>query len=129
MSIDFNALIIFHNQRSSRELASRAMSIVVLETAVVAIVALWALCGNMLACVAIVRNARLHTPTNKLIFVLAVTDITMLLSTMPLTVGVLGTLYFQQRSLPISRFLSFDTDCYLSTADGCRRQLSDTCVS
>ena len=72
-----------------------------------------------MVCVVIVRNpARLDTPTNVLIFALAVTDIMMVLSTMPLTIGVLGTLYLQQRSSPISRFLSFDTGRYLSAADG-----------
>ena len=47
MSNDFDALMIFHNQRLSRELAFRTITVEVAETAVVAIVALCAFCGNM----------------------------------------------------------------------------------
>ena len=89
-SADFNELMSFHNERLSKGLASRTTPVVVAESAVVAAVALCAFPGNMMVCVAIARNSRLHTPTNVLIFALAMTDITMSLATMPLTVGVLA---------------------------------------
>lgn len=82
-------LLKFHNARLARELASRTTPVIVAESALTAFVALCAFLGNMLVCVAIARNSRLHTPTNMLIFALAMTDITMSVATMPLTVGVL----------------------------------------
>ena len=91
MSLDLHALMVFHNQRLSRELASRSMPIVVAETALVLLVALSAFFGNILVCLAIARNTRLRTPTNVLIFALSLTDITMSISTMPLTIGVLAS--------------------------------------
>ena len=91
MSLDLHALMVFHNQRLSRELASRTMPIVVVETALVLLVASSAFFGNILVCLAIARNPRLRTPTNVLIFALSLTDITMSVSTMPLTIGVLAS--------------------------------------
>ena len=82
-------LLKFHNARLSRELASRTTPEVVTESTLTAFVALSAFLGNILVCVVIARNSRLHTPTNILIFALAMTDITMSITTMPLTVGVL----------------------------------------
>ena len=79
----------FHNDRLFRELVSRTTLLVVVESAVMAFVALSAFLGNILVCVAVSRNPRLHTPTNVLICALSVTDITMSVCTMPLTVGVL----------------------------------------
>lgn len=86
---ELKKLLEFHNVRLSRELASRTTLVVVAESTLTAFVALCAFLGNMLVCVAIARNSRLHTPTNILIFALAMTDITMSVATMPLTVGVL----------------------------------------
>ena len=40
MSLDLHALMVFHNQRLSRELASRSMPVVVAETALVLLVAM-----------------------------------------------------------------------------------------
>lgn len=91
MSLDLHALMVFHNQRLSRELASRSMPVVVTETALLLLVALSAFFGNILVCLAIARNTRLRTPTNVLIFALSLTDITMSISTMPLTIGVLAS--------------------------------------
>ena len=91
MSLDLHALTVFNNQRLFRELASRTMPIVVAETALVLLVALCAFFGNSLVCLAIARNARLRTPTNVLIFALALTDIITSISTMPLTIGVLAS--------------------------------------
>ena len=82
-------LIKFHNARLARELEFRTTPVIVAETGLTALVALSTFLGNMLVCVAIARNPRLHTPTNVLIFALAMTDITMSIATMPLTVGVL----------------------------------------
>ncbi|XP_078368899.1 beta-1 adrenergic receptor-like [Oculina patagonica] len=82
-------LLKFHNARLSRELATRATPVIVAESTLTAFVALCAFLGNVLVCVAIVRNSRLRTPTNILIFALSMTDITMSVATMPLTVGVL----------------------------------------
>ena len=79
----------FHNDRLFHELVSRTTLLVVVESAVMAFVALSAFLGNILVCVAVTRNPRLHTPTNVLICALTVTDITMSVCTMPLTVGVL----------------------------------------
>ena len=79
----------FHNERLARELASRTTPTIVAESAVIAFVALSAFLGNVLVCVAIARTPRLHTPTNILICALSLTDITMSVCTMPLTVGVL----------------------------------------
>ncbi|KAJ7365068.1 Melatonin- receptor [Desmophyllum pertusum] len=82
-------LLKFHNERLSRELASRTTSAIVVESTLTAVVALCASLGNMLVCSTIARNPRLHTPTNVLIFALAMTDVTMSLATMPITTGVL----------------------------------------
>lgn len=82
-------LLKFHNERLSRELASRTTSAIVVESTLTAVVALCASLGNMLVCSTIARNPRLHTPTNVLIFALAMTDVTMSLATMPITIGVL----------------------------------------
>lgn len=84
-------LLKFHNARLARELESRATPVIVVETSLTAFVAMCAFLGNTLLCVAIVRNPRLHTPTNVLIFALAMTDITMSIATMPLTVSVLAS--------------------------------------
>ena len=89
MATDFQELIKFHNDRLSRELASRPTHFVIAESAVVTVIALCAFVGNSLVCVAIARNSRFHTPTYILIFALAMTDISMSLTTMPLTIGVL----------------------------------------
>lgn len=89
MDSEIQELIKFHKDRLSRELASRSTAAVVAESMAVATIAVSALVGNILICLAITRNSRLHTPTNMLIFALAMTDITMSLTTMPLTVGVL----------------------------------------
>ena len=82
-------LLKFHNARLARELESRTTPVIVVESSLTVFVALCAFLGNMLVCVAIARNPRLRTPTNMLIFALALTDITMSVATMPLTVGVL----------------------------------------
>jgi len=82
-------LLKFHNARLARELESRTTPVIVVESGLTVFVALCAFLGNMLVCVAIARNPRLRTPTNMLIFALALTDITMSVATMPLTVGVL----------------------------------------
>lgn len=89
MATDFQELMKFHNDRLSQELATRPTHIVVAESAVVVVIALCAFVGNSLVCVAIARNSRFHTPTYILIFALAMTDISMSLASMPLTVGVL----------------------------------------
>lgn len=82
-------LLKFHNARLARELEFRTTVAIVAESSLTVFVALCAFLGNMLVCVAIARNSRLHTPTNVLILALAMTDITMSIATMPLTVGVL----------------------------------------
>ena len=120
-TMEFQELIKFHNDRLSRELASRSTSAVEAESMAAATIAVSALMGNILDCVAIARNSRLHTPANMLIFALAMTDITMSLTTMPLTVGVVISrrwIYSKVR-LPISRFLSSDVGCHLASTDGC----------
>ena len=89
MSAKLEVLLKFHNARLARELEYRTTPVIVAESGLTAFVAIWAFLGNMLVCVAIARNPRLHTPTNVLIFALAMTDITMSIATMPLTVGVL----------------------------------------
>lgn len=89
MTPHFEELKKFHNERLARKLASRTTLLVIAESAVIAAIALCAFLGNTLVCVAIARNVRLHTPTNVLIFALAMTDITMSVASMPLTVGVL----------------------------------------
>ena len=75
--------------RLHRELASRSVSLVVIESMLVATVALAAFTGNMLVCIAVIRKARLRSPTYVLIFALALTDVTMSIVAMPLTTSVL----------------------------------------
>ena len=75
--------------RLHRELESRSVSLVVIESMLVATVALAAFTGNMLVCIAVIRKARLRSPTYVLIFALALTDVTMSIVAMPLTTSVL----------------------------------------
>ena len=79
----------FHNARLNRELTSRPIPLVVVESILVATIALATFTGNILVCTAIIRNKRLRSPTNALIFALALTDIVMSVASMPLTAGVL----------------------------------------
>ena len=79
----------FQNARLYRELASRPIPLVVVESILVATIALATFTGNILVCTAIIRNKRLRSPTNALIFALALTDVVMSVASMPLTTGIL----------------------------------------
>ena len=70
-----------------RELSSRPKYLVAIESSIMLIITITAFCGNSLVCLTFVRNPRLRTATNLLIFVLAATD--MLTACLPLTVATI----------------------------------------
>ena len=76
---------------SSLELATRSEILVSFESIVSILVTIFALIGNLLVCIAIIKNRSLRTRQNVYIVNLAISDIAMAMFVMPLSVGVLIT--------------------------------------
>ena len=69
----------------------RNTATVVLETAILSLVMILSLVGNLMVCFAVYRNQRLRCPSNHCIISLALSDILQALCTMPLSVAFLAT--------------------------------------
>ncbi|XP_020606216.1 neuropeptide FF receptor 2-like, partial [Orbicella faveolata] len=75
----------------AQNLEDRNTATVVSETAILALVMILSLVGNLLVCFAVYRNPRLRCPSNYYIISLALSDILQALCTMPLSVAFLAT--------------------------------------
>ena len=91
----------------SLELASRAETLVWIETVLFAVINVVALFGNLLTCYAVYRNQGLRTLPNMFVVALAVSDILMSICCMPFSVATLfrGKWIFGE---VFCRFLSFE---------------------
>jgi len=69
----------------------RNTATVVLETAILSLVMILSLVGNLMVCFAVYRNPKLRCPSNYCIIPLALSDILQALCTMPLFVAFLAT--------------------------------------
>ena len=74
-----------------QSLEDRNTETVVSETAILSLVMLLSLAGNLLVCFAVYKNPRLRCPSNYFIISLALSDILQALCTMPLSIVFLAT--------------------------------------
>ena len=88
----------------SEELASRADALVWSETALLAVVKVMAIFGNLLTCYAVYRNHSLRTLPNMFVIALGVSDILMSIFCMPISVVTL----FRGRWIFGESFCRFD---------------------
>ena len=70
----------------AQNLEDRNMATVVSETAILSLVMILSLAGNLLVCFAVYKNPRLRCPSNYYIISLALSDILQALCTMPLSI-------------------------------------------
>ena len=75
----------------AQDLEDRNTATVVSETAILSLVMILSLAGNLLVCFAVYKNPRLRCPSNYYIISLALSDILQALFTMPLSVVYLAT--------------------------------------
>ena len=75
----------------AQSLEDRNTETVVSETAILSLVMLLSLAGNLLVCFAVYKNPRLRCPSNYYIISLALSDILQALCTMPLSIVFLAT--------------------------------------
>ena len=74
----------------TQSLEDRNTATVVSETAILSLVTILSLAGNLLVCLAVYRNPRLRCPSNYYIISLALSDILQALCTMPLSIVFLA---------------------------------------
>ena len=92
--------------RYFQELASRPKYLVAIESGTMLLITLIAFTGNSLICLAILRNPRLRTTTNCLIFTLSATDLITACTTLTVATIVLlnGELIVTINPLDVSSF-------------------------
>ena len=74
----------------TQNLGDRNTATVVSETAILSLVTILSLAGNLLVCLAVYRNPRLRCPSNYYIISLALSDVLQALCTMPLSIVFLA---------------------------------------
>ena len=93
----------------AQQLRERSVSLVVLESALMILIELAALLGNLMVCLAVYRSKRLQTIPNMYVVMLAISDALMAALAMPMAVAFLitGRWLFSDQVCQFQGFLTF----------------------